>query len=113
MRSGTKTELVTIQSSAIMRNATNNEAMPVWSTWRSPWCRVEVRRGREHFSEGQRHTETVTHFFFDYLDVEGLTDTMRIVFKGETYDIRHIVPSHELKDQTMVEGVTSRAGAIP
>lgn len=111
MRSGAKTEKVTIQSFTSTRDPASNEVIASWSTWREPWCIAETKRGREHFEGGQRFAETIVLLRFDYLDVDGITPTMRIVWNGATYDIRHIQPNHTLKDETVVEMVLSRSGA--
>lgn len=112
MRSGTKTEQVVIQSFTTSRDS-RMEEIASWSAWRTVWCRAEAKRGREFFADGQRHAQTVYHLFFDYLDVDGLGLTMRVLWNGAYYDIKHIMPDHVTKAETMVEVALSRAGAVP
>lgn len=110
MRSGSKTELVTIQQASTARDATTNELVPTWSTWREPWCSAETKRGREFIEAGRRDKETIVHLRFDYLDVDGITEEMRIVWAARTYEILRIEPDHETKRSTLVEIRLSRAG---
>lgn len=58
---------------------------------------MEDRRGEEQFEAGQRFSETITRFHFDYFDVEQMTEQMQIKHKpsGRIYQIKNILRDHE------------------
>jgi SPP1 family predicted phage head-tail adaptor len=102
---------ITVQSFTETRDSVTNEVTRAWTTLRCIFGSAEPRRGREHIVEGQVFQQNTVRFRFDYHDVADVTDVMRLVFEGVTYDITSIMPDHASKYETTIECITSRSTA--
>lgn len=79
----------------------------VWQLWRDPLADIAVLRGREHFDPltKQRYSEEVWQFRVRYEEVIGVDAKMRVVYDGNTYDIKAIRPDGEKRTECILECV--------
>lgn len=63
-----------------------------WQTLFRPWAEVKGTGGREYYAAAQVNSENDVIFRIRYSRIlEGkLTSELRILYKGNTYDIKHI-----------------------
>ena len=77
-------ERVTIQAATETRNAMG-ETTQAWSTFVERWASVQGISAREFLLSGQQNTEISHRVRLRY--VEGLTSTMRILWRGRVLEI--------------------------
>lgn len=79
---------------------TRGETVWTWGPLVTIWAKVTPLRGREFFAASQMQEEATTKFRIRYRT--GLDATMRVIWKGEPYDIK--APPMEVDGQrTWVE----------
>ncbi|BCH33127.1 hypothetical protein MesoLjLc_50570 [Mesorhizobium sp. L-8-10] len=105
MRSGALRNVLTIQRKIQVGVTDLNAPNFLWQDWRTPFCEVTVRRGREHFDPQtkQRYSEDVWHFRVRYTEVIGADATMRISFEGMLFDIKSVRPDAQYRQDCIVE----------
>lgn len=109
MRSGALREALQVQRQVQIGVSALNAPLMQWQDWDDPIpCEVAVRRGREIFDETtrQRYSEDVWHFRMRLEEVEGLDPTMRIVFDDLNFDIKHIRPDVQFRQDCIIECTT-------
>jgi len=91
-----------------------------WVDWKvNVPCGVAVRRGQEHYAQtgegGQRFSKDMWLFTVRYPSVEGIDSTMRVLHRGNIYDIRHIRPDAAYLREMVLECEVQDAviGAAP
>ena len=77
-------ERVTIQSATETRNAMG-ETTQTWGTFAERWASVQGISAREFLLSGQQQTEISHRVRLRYVD--GLTSTMRILWRGRVLEI--------------------------
>lgn len=60
-----------------------------WATWKNVWANAKAKTGRESLDEGR--TNAVFVVVFTIYTLDGLAETDRISWRGETYNIRGIL----------------------
>jgi SPP1 family predicted phage head-tail adaptor len=113
MRAGALRNVIDIeQQSETGRNALN-EPIVSWTLWRQVYCEKFARRGAERYDDGtsQRYAEAVFRFRCRYQDVEGIDATMRIVFEGQVYDIRAILPDDQRREDCIIDATLQNGSA--
>ena len=60
-----------------------------WATWKNVWANAKANRGRESIDEGR--TNAVFVVVFTIYTLDGLAETDRISWRGETYNIRGVL----------------------
>jgi SPP1 family predicted phage head-tail adaptor len=68
---------------------TLGQAPQSWTPVAEVWARAEPLRGREFFAAGQTQSEVTTRFTIRYRT--GITSGMRVVWRGQAYDIASVV----------------------
>lgn len=101
MSASKRTRPVTIEQASVSQSGNYNEPEKTWSTWGERWAAVKAVRGGEPF-EGQRYSGSTVLFEFDYYDVDGVTDQMRVSFDSRYYDIKEIRPDFAQKRSTLI-----------
>lgn len=81
-------ERVTIQASTETRNRLG-ESVLAWSTFGERWASVEGLSSREVLLTGQQQTELTHRVRMRY--VAGLTQSMRLVWRGRTLEITSLL----------------------
>lgn len=111
MRSGTKNCLVSIQRYTDQRDTVTNALVPVWTDWKSGvFCNAYARKGTEVLVGDQILRQTYIRFDFDYLDIEGITELDVIVYEGQRFDIKGLLPDLSTKDTYQVDATATAAG---
>lgn len=108
MRGGRLRTRVTIQQIVEGVSSPLNETVKTWSTWREAYADVQFPRGREVAGENQAFILNTVVCTFRFLEVRGLTETMRLVIDGTAYDIRAIRAGLDRRDSTIVECTTDQ-----
>lgn len=105
MKTGARTEIVSVQQKTTTANPDNN--WPTETGWTNfaaeVWAHVEVRRSAELVENGQRYYESKVLFTFDSFDIEGIKPEMTILFGGVRHNIIYIRPDYQEKMVTVVE----------
>lgn len=65
-----------------------NQPVPTWSTFATPWAKMEDRSGSEGYQADQLTASRMTVFTIRYMT--GLKETMRVLFEGRYYNIQYI-----------------------
>jgi SPP1 family predicted phage head-tail adaptor len=65
------------------------QASQAWVPMIEVWASAEPLRGREFFAAGQTQSDVTTRFVIRYR--QDVTNTMRVVWRGEPYDILSVV----------------------
>lgn len=103
MRNGPRKNAVRIERKALTTESDINEQTETWVTWRNNClCSIVDRRGQEVNDPAQRYSETETRFQFSYYDVDGMDETMRIIFNSVIYDIKAILRDEQDHQGTLV-----------
>lgn len=113
MRSGKKNCNVEIQRAAITKSATTNADVRTWFVLHDCWCDATPRRGFEVYVDGQVIANSYIRFDFDYLDVDDVVETDRLVFDGQIYAIKGILPDLSGKDIISIDTALERAPPAP
>lgn len=110
MRGGALKHSITIQQRTEVGRNSANERIYEWTTFAEVFCEIVARRGTEFHDEktGQRYAQTWYKFRCRYFDVEGVTETMRISFDGQIYDIKTVMPELQKKDECIIEAALQR-----
>jgi SPP1 family predicted phage head-tail adaptor len=106
MRAGALRHIIAIQSLQSSGVSEYNEPITSWVTLHDGvYAEVMARRGKEHFiaETGQRAAETVYHFRVRQSEVPDIAEGMRILFEGNAYDIRTILPDLVRMQETLIE----------
>lgn len=104
MRAGTLRDVIAIERATNIADPNSNEPIKSWGPWREVSCAVQAKRGREFFEAGQRYAETVTRFTCRFFEIQGVTEKDSIMFNGNRYDIKAILPDYETRDGAVIEG---------
>jgi len=116
--------LVLIQSKVETDGAWNPAVE--WVENRRVWVSVDPKRGREIFTAGEKEA-VVTHTIRgDFLELEGVNETMRIVLADThiydpvpanalVFDILAVLPNYDGRDDTMIQAalLNRRHGTLP
>lgn len=78
---------ITFLKCIIQTNENGFEA-ETWEPFKTVWAKIENLSGREYFAAAQVKAEKTVKFTIRYL--EGLDETMRILFEGKVYNITSI-----------------------
>lgn len=124
MRIGALRQRISIQYKTTVgsTNEGHFEGREVWLNWRENVpCSVTVRRGQEHFASlgdgggGQRYSKDVYFFNIRQPSIIGVDSSMRVVHKGNLFDIRHIRPDGQFGRELTLECEVQDAviGAAP
>ena len=81
-------ERVTIQQATETRNALG-ETMQIWATFAERWASVDGISSREVLLQGQQKTEVSHRVRMRYVD--GMTQTMRLVWRGRVLEISSLL----------------------
>ena len=104
--------LVLVESRVDVSGNWNPEA--AWVEYRRVWVSIAPNRGREIF-QGNELGAVVTHTIRgDFLELEGVSETMRIVYNDTheydgplseslVFDILAVMPNHDGRDDTMIQ----------
>lgn len=113
MHTGALRNVITIEERTEASRDRLNAPVYSWSTWREPYAEVVARRGSELYDPDtkQRYSQTFVRFRCRFDDVDGLDTAMRIVFDGQTYDIRNILPDHQRRVDCIIEATVQDAAA--
>lgn len=84
IRAGNLDRRVTIQISSLMPDSFG-EPIKTWTTFKAVWARVLPQRGDESFVAEQRSSRAEVRLQIRYL--AGVTPQMRVLYRGETYEI--------------------------
>lgn len=110
MRIGALRQRLDIQFKTVAGSTNDGhfEGNEVWQTWKSAVpCSVYVRRGQERFQEigegGQRYSNDSYHFTVRYKSVEGIDSTMRVLHRGNVFDIRALRPDGQFNRGLVIE----------
>lgn len=112
MRIGALRQRLDIQFETVVGSTNDGhfEGQKRWLNWKEGLpCDVSVRRGQEHFLEtnegkgGQRFAKDVWFFTVRYQSVIGVSSTMRVLYGGMTFDIRHVRPDAAKKREVTLE----------
>lgn len=115
MRSGALNRLLDIEHRVQTGIEQNNEPRWEWRKYRDQiFCSAQARRGVEQFDAGtgQRFAESITRFRIHYLEAEGIDPTMKIVFEGQRYDIRVILPDHERQEDCWIDAALQDGNVV-
>lgn len=107
MRAGALRNPIEIQRKVQVGVDSLNAPKMVWQVWRDPLAELTVLRGREHFDPltKQRYSEEVWQFRVRYDEVVGVDATMKVVYDGNTYDIKAIRPDGQKRTDCILECV--------
>lgn len=99
-----------------------------WVEFCQVWVSIDPARGREVY-RGEEKQSVVTHKIRgDYLELEGVTEEMRIVYNDTheydshgiradslVFDILAVMPNHDLRDDTLIQAnlFVHRYGDLP
>ena len=111
MRNGKRSNIITIEQRTQTGTTDLNEPVFTWSAWRETiFAAVLPRRGNERFDDGsgQRYAQAYFRFECAYDDVDGADETMRILFEGQYYDIRNIMPDFQHREACVIEATLQR-----
>ena len=72
-----------------------------WATWKQVWAGAVAKAGRESLDEGR--TNAVFVVVFTIYTLDGLAETDRILWNGETYNIRGVLRMGGRELHTKVE----------
>lgn len=117
------TNLVLIQKRSAVAGAFNDTVS--WTEDRRVWVSIDPKRGREVFAKGE-HEAVVTHAIRgDFLELEGIDETMRLVFHDThvydpipvdalVFDLLAVMPNLDGRDDTMISAALQnrRFGAL-
>lgn len=85
MRAGTLQHRVTIERKVTTRDPETGAQITTWQTFAERSADVLPVKGREFIAASAAQAETTVRFVMRYLD--GIDTTMRVVFRGKTYNI--------------------------
>lgn len=108
MRAGGRNTEIVIEHFASAGNdpVFNNPLPPDWQPFKTLWAAAEARKGREGFDQGGLYAQDTIRFTLDWMDGQGITEQMRVVCNGKTYDIKPPIDFDlDLKRHVMFEGV--------
>ena len=92
-------ERVTIQAATETRNAMG-ETTQAWSTFVERWASVQCISAREFLLSGQQNTEISHRVRLRY--VEGLTSTMRILWRGRVLEIASAIEHNNRSEHELL-----------
>ena len=92
-------ERVTIQQATESRNSLG-EVTQTWSTFVERWASVEGLSGREVLLSGQQQTEVTHRVRMRY--VEGMTQQMRILWRGRVFEITSLLEHHNRTEHELL-----------
>lgn len=79
---------ITIQQPTLTKDEYGQETKPTWSTFATVWAEMDDRSGSEGFKADQLTATRNTVFTIRWID--GLRETMRILYNYRYYDIQSI-----------------------
>lgn len=85
---GALEQRITIQQRVAGVNALG-QAVQSWADYAVVWAAVDPLRGREFFAAGQTQSEVTTRFTIRWR--QGITSTMRVVWRGQPYDVLAVI----------------------
>jgi hypothetical protein len=106
MRAGSKNNVVDIIYFTETRDPRYGTPIISEVAWKTVFCKVVHRRGKEVEIEGQIAAENYVKFEFEYYDVDGIAETMVIRHAGADYDIRAILRDDSTKSWIVVDAIT-------
>ncbi len=84
IRAGNLDRRITIQVASEMAESFG-QPIPTWTTFKSVWARIIPQMGNESFADEQRSARATVKFQIRYL--AGVNPEMRLLHRGETYEI--------------------------
>ena len=105
MRGGQLRNQITIQSRTQSGTDRQNAPIYTWATFKEVFSEIFARRGGEKFSEENKQRVSQDYYMFRcrFYDVDGVNATMRILFDGQLYDIRGVMPDHNRRGHVLIE----------
>lgn len=102
---GQLNERVTLQRPVVSsRDAMGGEVV-AWTAVADVWARAVPATGREIFRADQVHAEKTVNFTIRRRT--DVTAAWRLLWRGEAYDIKHVLPSgHGLEEALELVGIT-------
>lgn len=91
MRAGELDHKITLQQISVTRSALGDE-IKTWATLATPWAKVIPVSGREfaNATAEARFSGKVNRFRIRYLAAARKDTALRVLYDGDTYDIKHI-----------------------
>ena len=105
MRGGALRSLVCVQENVQVGVDDMNAPVYSWTTFAEIFCEHKARRGQEFFDPDtkQRYSQTIHEFFCRYYEAEGIHTSMRILFDGQYYDIRNVMPNENRHEFCVIQ----------
>jgi SPP1 family predicted phage head-tail adaptor len=102
---GQLSERITLQRPDVSSRDVMGGEVVAWTSVAEVWAKAVPATGREIFRADQVHAEkTVSFVIRRRTDV---TAAWRLLWRGETYDIKHVLPSgHGLEETLELVGIT-------
>lgn len=92
-------ERITIQNASETRNAMG-ETTQAWGTFAERWASVQGISSREFLLSGQQQTEITHRVRLRYVD--GLTSTMRVLWRGRVLEIASLLEHNNRSEHEML-----------
>lgn len=104
MRAGELKNLLKIERLVVGGKDSMGQPIRTWTKFKQPWSGVVAARGAETMAaDFQRYQQTLYRFRVRRSEVVGVDATMRIMLKGEPYDIRNILPDEQSMEDCIIE----------
>ena len=100
MRSGLLRHRLTIQKLEQMYDRFGAPKNEEWVDYVKVWGSLEAMRGNEYWETGERQSRAVYRFKVRYRD--DLTTLMRIIYKGQVFNITALLPDNTLTELTIM-----------
>jgi len=107
MRAGLLRKKITIQELSSAQNE-YGEAEDTWQEFATVRAGVEPLREREYFEAKQTQSESTKKFRIRYL--AGVTNKMRILYDGKTFDIESVIDTDERHRELVILAVERTNG---
>lgn len=79
---------IVIQQPVNTKDEYGQETKPTWTTFATPWAKLEDKGGSESYQADQLTASRTTVFTIRWID--GLTEMMRVLYNYRYYDIQSI-----------------------
>ena len=111
LNSGDLRHVIRIEEPYTSATGRANEQITSWQKWKDAYASIKNAPGREYYQQGpnypstigQVRSEQIFRFTCRYAEVQGINQTMRIRFSGQSYDITDIRPDHANLSETVIE----------
>lgn len=76
---------ISIEHFVTEKDVLGQEIEGEWKTLKKVWADIKTMQGREYFAAAASQAENTSRFIIRY--TEGITNDMRIIYDGRTFDI--------------------------